>query len=231
MKSSTLGKAGLALGAGTVLALATALPASAHVSLSASSTAAGSSSLLSFSVPHGCEGSPTISIAISLPEQILGATPTIVPGWEVEKVTEELAASSTDAHGAETTERVARVVYTAVEGGLADGYRQQFDVQVTLPDLAAGTELGFPVVQGCELGEAVWDGDTLPTVTLTAASGGAHGPAGSGRHDDPSTAHDTAPDSAPVDALARVLGIGGLAVGTAALLVTIAGRRTPPAGS
>lgn len=231
--NSILTKAGLALAAGTALALGAALPASAHITVSASSTAAGSYSLLSFSLPHGCDGSPTTSIAISLPEQILAATPTVVAGWEVEKVTEPLASTESDAHGEEVSERVMRVVYTSTTGGLAEGYRAQFDVQVRLPDLDAGTELGFPVLQSCADGEERWEGDTLPVVTLTDADGDAHGgdnaDAAAAGHDGGTSTDATADSrSSEPDVLARAFGIGGLALGTVGVVLAIAFRRPKP---
>ena len=87
MKKSTRTTASLiaALGAGAVLALAPALAASAHVSASASSTAAGSYSIVTFSVPHGCDGSPTTAIEIDIPETILSVTPTVNPNWTITK--------------------------------------------------------------------------------------------------------------------------------------------------
>ena len=80
MKKNALSIAAL-LTAGTALALAAPLSASAHVTASASSTAAGSYSVITFSVPHGCEGSPTTAIAIEIPDDILSVTPTRNPYW------------------------------------------------------------------------------------------------------------------------------------------------------
>ena len=234
MTNNTLIKTGIALGAGALLALAGALPASAHVGVTASTTAAGSTALLSFNVPHGCDGSPTTVISIELPESIIAATPTVVAGWDATKVTAEMAATS-DAHGNEVTERVAEVVYTATDGGLADGFRQQFDVQVQLPDLEAGTALEFPVTQTCVVGETVWDGEDTPTVTLSAAAADAHGhdDADSEDHEavaDEGAASDTG-TSGSTDVLARVLGIGGLVVGTAGIVAAVVARRGARTGS
>lgn len=237
MKKTTFAKAGIALAAATGLALGGALPASAHVSVSASSTAAGSSSLLSFSLPHACSGSPTTSIAITLPEEIVSATPTVLAGWDVEKITEPMAAED-DGHGGEITERVASIVYTSTTGGLAEGFRAQFDVQLRLPDLPVGTELGFPVVQDCVEGQEIWDGDSLPTVVLTeAVAGDGHGhdhsDSDSADHGEDSADHDHGEDAAAGgstsdgggDVLARVFGIAGLVVGVIGIVLAITARR------
>ncbi len=112
MKKSlkSVGTVAIALGAGTLLALAPAAAASAHVSASATSTAAGSYTVVTFSVPHGCDGSPTNVVTIELPESVPSVTPTINPNWTVEKVVKQLPEPLTDAHGNEITERVSSVV-------------------------------------------------------------------------------------------------------------------------
>src|SRR3546814_8396064 len=63
-------------------------PASAHLSVSASSTAAGSSSILTFSIGHGCDGSATHRIAITLLPELVQVTPTRPPFYSVEKMME-----------------------------------------------------------------------------------------------------------------------------------------------
>ena len=57
-----------------------AAPASAHVTITPSDTAAGAYTVLTVSVGHGCEGSPTTALDIQIPEQILSVTPTLLPG-------------------------------------------------------------------------------------------------------------------------------------------------------
>lgn len=156
-----------------------AAPATAHVTVSPSATGAGAYTVLAFSVPHGCDGSPTTRVAIALPPEIHAATPTRNPFWAVEKVMDRLEQPVTDAHGNEVTERVAQVVYTA-RTPLPDGQRDTFELSLQLPD-AEGETLAFPVVQRCERGETGWtevaaDGqDALalerpaPLVTISAA--------------------------------------------------------------
>jgi uncharacterized protein YcnI len=174
-----------AIGAGAAaLALVglTAGPAAAHVTVTPSTTEAGAYTVLTFSVPHGCEGSPTTKLAIQMPEEIPQVTPTISPSWTVKKVTEQLDEPLTDAHGNELTERVSQVVYTAKQP-LPDGFRDTVELSVKLPD-AAGETLVFPVVQSCVKGETGWvetasegqDPEALeapaPIVTITPTTGG-----------------------------------------------------------
>jgi uncharacterized protein YcnI len=216
--TKTLGATALAIGTGAVIALTPALAASAHVTASASSTAAGSYSVVTFSVPHGCEGSPTTGIEIQVPETILSVTPTVNPNWTVEKQNVTLEEPLEGPHGETITERVASVVYTTTGAGLADGYRDTFDVQVLLPEGEAGDAVEFPVLQTCAEGTAEWVGDDVPTIVLSAAAeGDEHG------HGDASG--DEATTASGDDVLARVLGIGGLVVGSVGLVVGVTARR------
>ncbi len=214
--------------------------AGAHVTVTPSTTAAGSYAVLTFSVGHGCEGSPTTKLAIAMPEEIPEVTPTVNPGWDVRKVSETLAEPITDDHGNEVTERTGQVVYTA-KTPLPDGFRDTVELSVKLPE-AEGETLAFPVVQTCEQGETRWtetaadgqDAEELaspaPVLTITEASGeGHHGGAAAGddHGDDAETDTGTdgdakaeAKDDGDGNGLAiggLVAGIGGLALGGVAL--------------
>ena len=90
----------LALPAAVALALtASAAPAHAHVGMTASTTTAGSSAVLTFSVPHGCDGSPTVRIAIQIPETITRVNPTRHPLYSVTVTKRTLDQPITDGHG------------------------------------------------------------------------------------------------------------------------------------
>ena len=166
------------------IVLGLAAPASAHVTISASTTAAGAFTVLTVSVPHGCDGSSTTEVAIQIPEQINAVTPTRNPLWEVDKQVEQLDPPVTDAHGNEITERVATVTYTAITP-LPEGYRDAFELSLQLPE-QEGETLVFPTIQTCEQGESAWievpeDGQDpeelelpAPSVTVTASDGDAH---------------------------------------------------------
>ncbi len=166
-----------------IAVLGVAAPAAAHVTITPSSTAAGAFAVLTVSVSHGCDGSPTTEIAISIPEEINAVTPTRNPLWEVEKEVQQLDPPVTDAHGNEITERVATVTYTTDEP-LPEGFRDSFELSLQVPD-AEGTTLVFPVVQTCEEGESAWievpaEGESaddleLPAPGFTVTAGGDDG--------------------------------------------------------
>ncbi|RYU10694.1 YcnI family protein [Nocardioides iriomotensis] len=233
MSSRTLARLGaLPLAAGLLVAGAGA--AAAHVTVTPSLTSAGSYSVLTFSVGHGCDGSPTTKIAIQMPEQVLAVTPTRNPEWEVEKQMATLDEPVEDAHGNEITERVDQVVYTA-RTPLPDGYRDTFELQLQLPD-AAGETLTFPTIQTCEKGETAWietpsagqDPESLespaPSFTLDEAEvadeADAEPVAATADETDETEETEAADDGADALGIAGlVAGLLGLAAGVAALVL------------
>lgn len=166
-----------------VAALAVGGPAAAHVSVTGTSTEAGASTVASFSVGHGCSGSPTTALSISVPEGLV-VTPVRHPAWTISTVQDESERSG-DGHGHGHGGRISQVTFTAEEP-LPDGVRDSVQLAFTLPEEAG--ELVFPVVQECEEGEMGWtqvagegqDPHDLeapaPVLTFTEAAGGAaHG--------------------------------------------------------
>lgn len=151
-----------------------AAPASAHVTVTPSTTVAGEYAVLTFAVPHGCDGSATTKVAIEIPDDIDVVTPTVNDGWTVDKSTEPVS-------GGDDNQRVARVAYTA-KTPLPDGYRDTFELSVALPT-DAGRTLVFPTIQTCKKGKTEWtqvaeDGQSeddldspAPSLTLTEADG------------------------------------------------------------
>lgn len=217
------------------LVLGGALAASAHVSIAEGPVEAGSYSILTFGVPHGCDGSATTEVAIQIPEGINAVTPTRNSLYTVEKVMEDLDTPITDSHGNEVTERVAQVVYTATTP-LPDGQRDAFELSLQIPEDAADTTLYFPTVQTCEQGETAWvqipedgqDGHDLdapaPSVDVVAANDAAshgHGDstaATADGHDEDSTSAAAPADQTPLVITSLAVGGIGLIVAVIALL-------------
>lgn len=134
---------------------ATLMPASAHVGVKADSTAAGSTSMVSFGFGHGCGDSPTTALAIQIPEEFNSVTPVWNAGWDIEIVREPLATPIAGSHGEEVTERISEVIFTAEEP-IENGLYGMVTLRLTLPEDAAGETIYFPVVQSCEEGETGW---------------------------------------------------------------------------
>ena len=214
----TIALSSAALGAGVLLALAVPLSASAHVGVTASTTAAGAYSVLTFSVGHGCDGSPTQTIAITIPDGIDAVTPTVNPNWTISRVMEPLDEPIAEEDGDQITERTSQVVYTA-NTPLAADQRDTFQLSLALAG-KEGDVLEFPTLQTCEVGETNWTGDEVPAITLTAATAdeGHHGEAA-----EPATTGE--PAAASDDVIARVLGILGLVVGAVGIVIGVTARR------
>ncbi|SJN10462.1 Conserved membrane protein in copper uptake, YcnI [Leucobacter sp. 7(1)] len=219
-----------ALAAAAALILGGAAAANAHVSIAEGPVEAGSYSILTLGVPHGCDGAATTKVAIQIPDGINAVTPTRNSLYTVEKVMEDLDTPITDSHGNEVTERVAQVVYTATTP-LPDGQRDAFELSLQIPEDAAETTLYFPTVQTCEQGETAWvqipeegqDGHDLDTPApgvdvIAASAAGSHG------HGDATDASaDAHEDSASATAAAdqTALVITSLAVGSIGLIVAV----------
>lgn len=241
MTRRTLARLAAPTAACALVVLGTA-PAIAHVTTTPSETGAGAYTVLTFSVPHGCDGSATTGIVISIPEGINSVTPTRNPLYDVSKQSETLDPPVTDAHGNELTERVATVTYTA-KTPLPDGYRDTFELSLQIPeDAEVGSSLVFPTVQTCEKGETAWTevpaaGQTeddleapAPAFVVTEATGeGHHGGSTDDDHAD-GAAHDEGEEASeetqPVSATTASddedgngLAIAGLVAGVAGLLV------------
>ncbi len=219
---------GGAVGLGATLLTAGA--ASAHVTVTPSTTSSGAYSVLTFSNGHGCEGSPTTRISISIPDGIYAATPTRHADYTIEKVMETLDEPVDDGHGGQYTERVSEVVYTATTP-LPDGYRDAFEIQLKLPDGEAGDQLEFPTIQTCETGETAWIDETVegepepdtpaPAFTLTAAGDDAHGASDASTTEAATTevaSTDDGSGTGTVGWIALVLGAVGLLLGGAAFV-------------
>ena len=227
-----------AAGGAAALLLTAAGGASAHVGVTPDKTAAGSYALLTFGVPHGCDASGTTKVAITLPQELNDAQPTVNPNWTVEKVTEQLADPKKLADGTAITKRTSQIVYTA-KTPLAHELRDALVLSVKLPD-TAGTTLYFPTLQSCETGQTDWseiakDGQDphsleapAPSITVTDAAGAdGHGEAAATAS--PSTEQASVTDSG-ADARSwagLAAGVGGLVLGGAAFLRTGARRNTP----
>jgi len=129
-------------------AAATLLAASAHahVTLEQKTATAGSYQKLTFRVGHGCQGSPTREITVTLPEGVKSAKPMPKQGWQIQ---------------------VTPTSVTWTGGPLPDDYYDEFVVQVRLP-ADAGTR-HFKVMQACVKGSMAWNDPTPGSKTPAPA--------------------------------------------------------------
>ena len=123
----------------------------AHVVLDQRTAPAGSYFRGAFRVGHGCDGSATIAITVTLPEGVRGAKPMPKPGWTIEKRLEKLA-KPYDSHGKTVTYEVAAITWRG--GPLPDDFFDEFALQMQLPETPG--PIWFKVLQQCEKGANNW---------------------------------------------------------------------------
>lgn len=229
-------RAAVALVAGTAIALAAPLAASAHVTLDKNTAAAGSFALLSFKVPNESATAGTNKIVVTLPSDTPFAYVSYVPvaGWTTTLTTTTLD-TPVEAEGSTITEAVTSVTWTADAGSeVQAGQLQLFPLSLgPVPDTGS---IVLPVEQTYTDGTVVSWSDTTegaehpaPVLFVNDAPVADHH--GDGDGDGDATVEVTEPDasasgsSSSDDVLARVLGIGGLVLGAIGLVVGLTGRR------
>lgn len=201
-----------------VLVLAPAA-AQAHVGITDDGAEPGAQTELTFGFGHGCDGSPTTALEISVPDGLTGVHPVADPGWTIDIARDGEAG------------RVSTVTYTAVEA-IPDALRGEARMQVGIADDAEGP-LAFPVDQICETGSTSWseiaaEGEdphdlAAPAPLLALDGEEAHA------HDDATAEADADAETeaaSPLGAVGTWLGGAALAVSLAALGVAISSRRT-----
>lgn len=108
--------------------------ADAHIDPEPSEAQPGSRVSVGFTVEHGCAGSPTVQLAMRLPDGVTEPAPEPLPGWT----------GTVDAN-----------VITFDGGPLPADQALTFRVSMTLPPTPDVT-IYFPFVQRCETGETRW---------------------------------------------------------------------------
>lgn len=204
--------------------LAVPAMAAAHVTVAPTEAPSDSYAQLNFSVPHGCEGSPTTRIAVQIPESVPSVTPQRNPFWDLK--VKEGPKDPVELHGEEVTSGVSEVIWTAREP-LPDHQLDVLGMSVKLP-AAEGETLAFPVIQTCEQGSTRWvqipaEGESehdldspAPLVTLTAGS--EHGAEAEAEHSDDVEAEPAAAIEEGDDGDAKGIAVAGLVVGGLGLI-------------
>ena len=113
--------------------------AKAHVALESKQALAGSTYKAVLQVGHGCEGSPTESIRVQIPEGVIAVKPMPKPGWELTTKHGEYA-QAYDYFGEKLTEGIKEVTWTG--GNLPDEWYDEFVRRVRLPDGAPAQWFG-----------------------------------------------------------------------------------------
>jgi periplasmic copper chaperone A len=148
-----------------IAALAIITPASAvlgHVVLEGQTALAGRSYKAVLKVGHGCEGSPTTAMRVTIPAGFMGAKPMPKAGWTLAIKTSKLAMPY-DNHGKQVTEDVSEITWTAMskDSYLPEAFYDEFILRGGLPSkvnegVGDSGAMWFKVLQTCEKGSNDW---------------------------------------------------------------------------
>lgn len=133
--------------------IAVTAPAFAHVTMTPNEATAGNYFQSAFTIPHGCEGSGTVSVRVKIPDGVTSVKPQMKPGWDVSIKMRKLEKPVDAGHGRMITETVDEVSWRG--GPLPDNLFDNFGLAVKLPD-TPGQTLYFPTVQECQQGVHRW---------------------------------------------------------------------------
>ncbi len=125
-------------------------PASAHVVLVQKTAPAGTYYRAQFMVGHGCEGAPTVSVQVDIPDGVPVVRPQPKPGWVLTYESGPLAEPAL-VHGKPKSEGIRRVTWTG--GPLPDAEYDEFGMLIFL---ARPGTLRFRVLQTCDRGSNDW---------------------------------------------------------------------------
>lgn len=141
------------LGALVALAISTS-GGGAHPSLDVKSASSGPLRV-ALRIPHGCQGSPTVAIKLTIPEGIIGVKPAPKSGWTVVLTKGPYAKSYDYFHGKKVSEGVKEIVWRG--GPLLDEHFDEFLFTGFVTDaFRPGDAVAFPVTQECVTGELAW---------------------------------------------------------------------------
>lgn len=116
-------------------------------------------------INHGCGGTPTIRVSVTIPEGIVGAKPMPKPGWRITTARGAYARPYPSFHGT-VSEGVTAITWTG--GELPDDEIDEFTFFARVSDaFAPGATVYFPVEQDCTTGGYRWS-------EIPAAGQGAH---------------------------------------------------------
>jgi uncharacterized protein YcnI len=143
--------------------------ASAHIVFEQKQAPAGSYFKGTLLVGHGCNGSATRAVTVTVPEGVQGAHPQPKPGWQLDIKRAKLAKPYVS-HGKTIDEDVRTIRWYG--NTLADEQFDEFRMLMKLPE--QGGKLYFPVLQECENGKSEWtqipaDGQTTRDLKTPAA--------------------------------------------------------------
>lgn len=134
--------------------LVTSQAASAHATLAVPEGRPNTSYRAVVQIGHGCDGSPTTAIRVTIPDGVIAVHPMPKPGWSL-ATTKGPYGKDYSYFGRTLTEGVKEVVWSG--SSLPDEFYDEFTFMARITDdYQPGTVLRFPVVQECQAGARNW---------------------------------------------------------------------------
>lgn len=128
--------------------------AQAHIVFDQPQAVVGKPFVGTLRVTHGCKGSPTTKVSVSIPPGFVGAKAQAKPGWRIDMERGAYDRPYETAHGT-ASEGVKTITWSG--GDLPNELTDEFKFTGLVDrSLAPQTALYFPVVQTCAQGEARW---------------------------------------------------------------------------
>jgi uncharacterized protein YcnI len=143
----------LQFAAATALTAASLATANAHATLEKAEAAPGAYKAV-IRIGHGCDGQPTRSVRVEVPEGYVGVRPQPKAGWSIEIERGDYAHAYT-LHGRDVASGVKAVTWTG--GLLDDAYYDEFVMAGTLAAATGGHSLFFKTLQTCDEGKVAWE--------------------------------------------------------------------------
>ena len=139
----------------TLAVITSASAAFAHIVLEDQAALAGRSYKAVLKVSHGCEGSPTIALRVTIPAGFTGAKPMPKAGWKLDVKTDKFA-EPYDNDGKQVTEDVSEITWTATSKAswLPEAHYDEFVLRGGLPKKDG--VMWFKVLQTCDKGSIDW---------------------------------------------------------------------------
>ncbi|CAO3697295.1 unnamed protein product [Umbelopsis ramanniana] len=137
--------------------LSIVLQASSHVTFTVTTGQPDSYLNTALRVPHGCNGSATTAISVSVPDNVYSIKPEVVANWNLTIQYVNLTTPIT-VEGQQINQTVSNITW--FNGLLPNDQFQEFGLQIQLPSTGYNNTntLWFPVFQSCVNGTSTWGG-------------------------------------------------------------------------
>ena len=132
-------------------------PVLAHPVFAGKEAVAGSHWAGELRLGHGCDGSPTTSLRVEIPEALVVVRAQPKPGWTLDVERVPLPAPVAGEGGRMITERVSAIIWT---GQLPDDQFDVFGLAAKLPETTG--PLAFNIIQTCGTEQVAWNEQTGP---------------------------------------------------------------------